>query len=119
ELIYGMARFIAITFVVSPITWWIVPLLIILLIPSLIAEGRISKILWLVWDEKGDERHTFWGLEWIMRQPKGQMELRSTQAKEFIVNKVNRMLSVFYKEQERKYNEASRVVFPTRVLEVA
>ncbi|MCA9337669.1 ABC transporter ATP-binding protein [Candidatus Saccharibacteria bacterium] len=119
ELIYGMARFIAITFVVSQITWWIVPLLIIFLIPSLIAEGRISKILWFVWDEKGDERHTFWGLEWIMRQPKGQMELRSTQAKEFIVNKVNRMLSVFYKEQERKYNEASRVVFPTRVLEVA
>jgi ATP-binding cassette, subfamily B, bacterial len=118
ELIYGIVRFIAITLVVSQISWWLVPLIILFLIPSLIAEGRISKILWFVWDEKGDERHTFWGLEWIIRQPKGQMELRSTQARSYVLNKIKQMLRVFYSRQENKYNQASKFTFPAKILEV-
>lgn len=118
DLIYGVLRFIAITAVVSQITWWLVPVIVIFLVPSLIAEGKVSKILWFVWDEKGDERHVFWGLDWIIRQPKGQMELRSTQARGFVLDKINTMLGTFYRQQETKYNNASRYVFPTKLLEV-
>jgi ATP-binding cassette subfamily B protein len=118
DLIYGVLRFLAITTVVSQITWWLVPLIMVFLIPSLIAEGKVSKILWFVWDEKGDERHVFWGLDWIIRQPKGQMELRSTQARGFVLGKINSMLGIFYSEQEKKYNTASRLIFPTKLLEV-
>ncbi len=118
DLIYGVLRFLAITTVVSQITWWLVPLIMLFLIPSLIAEGKVSKILWFVWDEKGDERHVFWGLDWIIRQPKGQMELRSTQARGFVLGKINDMLGIFYREQEKKYNAASRLIFPTKLLEV-
>ena len=118
DLIYGVLRFLAITTVVSQITWWLVPLIMVFLIPSLIAEGKVSKILWFVWDEKGDERHVFWGLDWIIRQPKGQMELRSTQARGFVLGKINSMLGIFYSEQEKKYNTASQLIFPTKLLEV-
>lgn len=118
DLVYGILRFIAITAVVSQITWWLVPLIVIFLVPSLIAEGKVSKILWFVWDEKGDERHVFWGLDWIIRVPKGQMELRSTQASTFVLNKINTMLGIFYRQQEDKYNQASRYLFPSKLLEV-
>ncbi len=117
DLIYGLLRFLAITAVVSQITWWIVPLIAIFLIPSLLGESRLAKMQWFVWDSKGDFRHIFWGLEYIIKQAKGQMELRSTQASEFVLRKIDRMNEVFYREQEHKYRQASRVLIPTKLLE--
>jgi ATP-binding cassette, subfamily B, bacterial len=119
DLIYGILRFLAITLVVAQITWWLVPLIALFLIPTLIAESRMAKMQWFVWDSKGDFRHIFWGLEYIIRQAKGQMELRSSQASRFVLDKVNRMNQGFYQEQEGKYQHASRLLVPTKVMEVA
>jgi ATP-binding cassette, subfamily B, bacterial len=119
DLIYGLIRFMAITLVVSQITWWIVPLIALFLVPSLIAESKVAKLMWFVWDTKGDERHIFWGFEWILRQPKGQMELRSTQAGQFASKKIDVMLGKFYQEQESKYKTSTKVTVPTKILEVA
>lgn len=119
ELLYGILRFIAITLVVAQITWWLVPLIALFLIPTLIAEGRMAKLQWFVWDAKGDQRHIFWGLDWILRQAKGQMELRSSQASGYVLHKINSMNDEFYGEQERKYRRANRLLVPTKILEVA
>ena len=117
DLIYGLLRFLAITLVVSQIVWWIVPLIALFLIPSLIGESRLAKMQWFVWDSKGDFRHIFWGLEYIIKQAKGQMELRSTQATDFVLRKIDRMNEEFYHEQETKYKHASRFLVPTKLLE--
>lgn len=119
ELIYGVLRFAAITIVVAQITWWLVPLIAIFLVPTLIGESRMAKMQWFVWDNKGDFRHIFWGLEGIVKTAKGQMELRSTQASKFVLDKIDRMNLGFYKEQETRYREASRSLVPTKILEVA
>jgi len=118
DLVYGVLRFLAITAVVSQITWWLVPLIAAFLIPTLLSESRMAKMQWFVWDSKGDFRHVFWGLEYIVRQAKGQMELRSSQASKFVLNKIDTMNQVFYQEQEGKYRHASRLLVPTKVLEV-
>jgi ATP-binding cassette, subfamily B, bacterial len=117
DLIYGMVRFLAITVVVSQITWWLVPLIALFLIPTLIGESRMAKMQWFVWDTKGDFRHIFWGLEYIVRQAKGQMELRTSQASHFVLKKIDRMNIEFYQEQEGKYRSASRFLIPTKILE--
>lgn len=117
DLIYGIIRFLAITVVVSQITWWLVPLIALFLIPTLIGESRMAKMQWFVWDTKGDFRHIFWGLEYIVRQAKGQMELRTSQASAFVLKKIDRMNEEFYQEQEVKYRHASRFLVPTKILE--
>lgn len=117
DLVYGIARFVAITAIVAQINWWIVPLIAIFLVPSLISEKRIAQVSWFVWDQKGDQRHIFWGLDWIIRQAKGQMELRSSQASEYVVNKIDDMNQEFYNAQERTYRQASRYQISSRVLE--
>lgn len=119
DLIHALLRFIAITAIVSQITWWIVPLIAVFLVPTLIGESRLAKMQWFVWDSKGDFRHVFWGLTGIIKQAKGQMELRSTQASNFILRKINTMNEVFYNEQETTYKHASRILVPTKILEVA
>jgi ATP-binding cassette subfamily B protein len=117
DLAYGILRFIAITVVVSQITWWIVPLIALFLIPSLIAESKLAKSQWFVWDSKGDERHVFWGFDFIMRQPKGQMELRSTQASKYALKKIDVMLEKFYAEQEHKLRQSHTAIVGTKMLE--
>jgi ATP-binding cassette subfamily B protein len=119
DLLYGILRFGAITLVVSQITWWLVPLIALFLIPTLLAESRMAKLQWFVWDAKGDQRHIFWGLGWILRQAKGQMELRSTQASTYVLDKLDHMNDDFYHEQEGKYRHASRALVPAKALEVA
>lgn len=119
DLVYGVLRFVAITVVVSQITWWIVPLIALFLIPSLIGEGRLAKLQWFVWDTKGDQRHVFWGLDNIIKKAKGQMELRSSQATNYVLHKIDKMNDVFYKEQEGKYRKANKVLVLTKILEVA
>ncbi len=117
DLCYGILRFLALTLIVSQIVWWIVPLIAIFLIPSLIAEAKKAQAQWFVWDSKGDERHVFWGLDWILRQPKGQMELRSTQASQFTIDKIDTMLETFYAEQEQKINKSQSAVIVTKITE--
>jgi ATP-binding cassette subfamily B protein len=119
DLIYGVMRFIAITIVVAQITWWIVPMIALFLVPTLIAEGRLAKLQWFVWDQKGDQRHVFWGLDYIIKQAKGQMELRSTQARDYVLKKVDDMNLDFYRTQEAQFKRANRVMVPTKILEVA
>ncbi|HWB39337.1 MAG TPA: hypothetical protein VG604_03810, partial [Candidatus Saccharimonadales bacterium] len=88
DLVYAILRFIAITVVVAQITWWLVPIIALFLMPSLISESRLAKMQWFVWDSKGDFRHIFWGLENIIRTARGQMELKSTQATDFVLQKI-------------------------------
>ena len=118
DLIYALMRFMAITIVVAQITWWLIPVIALFLIPTLFAEGRLAKLQWFVWDPKGDERHIFWGLEHIIKQAKGQMELRSTQAIDYVMSKLDKMNADFYYEQEQRYKQASRTIIPTKLLEV-
>lgn len=119
DLVYGLLRFLAITAVVAQITWWLVPVIAVFLVPTLIGESRLAKMQWFVWDSKGDFRHIFWGLEYLIKTAKGQMELRSTQATNFVLKKVKHMNRVFYAEQEVRYRHASRSLAPSKVLETA
>lgn len=119
DLLYGLLRFLAITIVVAQITWWIVPMIALFLVPTLIAEGRLAKMQWFVWDQKGDQRHIFWGLDYIIKQAKGQMELRSTQATNYVLKKIDNMNLDFYKTQEAQFKKANKVLVPTKILETA
>lgn len=119
DLLYGILRFLAITLVVAQISWWIVPLIALFLVPTLIAESRLAKLQWFVWDQKGDQRHIFWGLDWIIRQAKGQMELRSSQASKYVLNKIDSMNHEFYSTQEKQFKHANHALVPTKILEAA
>ncbi|HSH55671.1 MAG TPA: ABC transporter ATP-binding protein [Candidatus Limnocylindrales bacterium] len=117
DLLYALLRFVATAVVVSQITWWLIPLIAVFLVPSLIAEAKLAKVKWFVWDTDGDTRHIFWGLDWILRQAKNQMELRSTQARRYVLEKIDNLNQRFYLKQEQKYKSFSRFMIPAKVLE--
>lgn len=118
ELGYGILRFIAITLVVAQISWWLIPVIAVFLLPSLVAEARMAQLVWFVWDSKGDQRHVFWNLFWTFKQARAQMEIRSQQAAKFLTRKIEQMNKSFYLSQEKQFRHASKRVVPAKVLEV-
>ena len=118
ELMYALLRFTVTALIVAQIAWWVIPLIALFLIPSLLIEGRLAKVQWFVWDSKGGERHVFWGLEWILRQAKGQMELRSSQARHYILHKISLMNQTFYGSQESEFRRINRLMMPSKLLEI-
>lgn len=119
DLLYSVLRFVATGAIVAQIVWWIIPLLAIFLIPGLLAEKRIATMQWFVWDEKGDDRYVFWGIEWLIRQAKAQMELRSSQARAYITHKTSAMMQRLYRRQEHLFSQANHLLLPARLLETA
>ncbi|QQS19924.1 ABC transporter ATP-binding protein [Candidatus Saccharibacteria bacterium] len=118
DFCYSLIRFAAITAVAAQIGWWVVLVLAVFLLPSLLAENRLQKLQWFVWDYKGDNRHIFWGLEWMLRQHRNIMELRSMQAREYLLRKVEHMNEDFYSIQEKAFRQVSRVIVPSKLFEV-
>lgn len=117
DLMYAIIRFLATAIVVAQITWWLVPLLALFLIPNLFAEAKLAKLQWFVWASEGDARHMFWGLQDIMRQAKSQMELRSSQAREYVLKKIDILNRRFYYGQERELKRFNGFVLPAQLLE--
>jgi ABC-type multidrug transport system fused ATPase/permease subunit len=118
DLVYALIRFLAIGMIVAQISWWLIPLVAIFLIPSLLTESTLAKVQWFVWDEKGDERHIFWGLENMTRRAVSQLEMRSMQASKYIQDTINNLNKKFYNKQEKVYGLASRRAVPAKILEI-
>lgn len=118
ELGYGVLRLIAISAIVSQIAWWVLPLIILFLIPSLLTESKIAKINWFVWDEKGDQRHVYWGLFWILKQPFSQLEIRSQNVQNFLTNKIAFMNKDFYDTQEQRFKSVNKRSIFSKMFEV-
>ena len=88
-----------------------------LFLPSLVLENKLQSLQWFVWDEKGDHRHVFWGLENLLRRVRSQMELRSLQSRNYVIEKLRGMNELFYKKQERTFLRASKKILPAKVSE--
>lgn len=117
DLIYAIVRFVATAIVVAAIAWWVIPVIAVCLLPTLFVERRLAKVNWFVWDSHGDWRHTFWGLEYIIRTIRGQMELRSLQARRYVVDKIKHMNGIFYGKQLRQLRSANVILGPAKLLE--
>lgn len=117
DLIYGILRFLVTAIIVAQIAWWLIPLIALFLIPSLIAESKGAKVRWFIWDSRGDDRHIFWGLSYLLREPQNQMEVRTFQSQNYIVRKIEDMHSLFYGDQEKQSKKINRIAVPAKVLE--
>lgn len=118
ELIYGFMRFSAIAIVVSQINWWLILIIAMFLVPTLLSDGKIAKIQWLIWGEKGDNRHIYTGIDNMISKPKNQMEIRSMQTSDYILEKINKINNEFYNRQEKDYKKAARVSILAKILEI-
>jgi len=118
DFVYSCVRAVAIIAVIATIAWWIAPFLAIFLIPSLVANSKTAKASWFVWDEKGDERHVFWGIAYLIARARNQLEIRALQAKDTLLNTLDIMLTKFQRKQRSILREANWIIGPSKIFEV-
>lgn len=118
DLIYSVVRFTVTAIIVARIAWWLIIVVAICLLPTLLTERMLAKVQWFVWDDEGDTRQTFWNLTWLIRTPKNQLELRSSQAGNKIVDMLDDANKKFYNKQEKNYTKANRWMPPAKLSEV-
>ena len=118
ELVYGFVRFGAIALIVAQISWWLIAVVALFLIPSLLSEGRIAKIQWLIWGEKGDNRHIYSQVDYMVSRPKNQMEIRAMETGDYIISRINDINEEFYNHQENSFRKTKNFSLFAKIFEI-
>lgn len=101
-IIQSTANTIATIVTVGIVAWWLIPLFVLLILPTFIYESKISKIGWFVWDQKDDSQHIFWGLQSIFTQAKHQFEIRALTSSKRLLTIATKLNGDFYSRQEQE-----------------
>jgi ATP-binding cassette subfamily B protein len=118
DLIYGIIKFVAIAVVVAQIGWWLVLIIAAFLVPTLLADAKIAKLSWVVWNEKGDDKHIFGGISGLFTRAQAQMEMRSMQSRSYLRKRASKINEKFHARQEAKYKSAGFISISAKFLEV-
>lgn len=92
-----LIRSLAIIITVGTAAWWVAPLLIVFLLPSLFIESKMAKLHWGLWQTKGDDKQIVWGLNYYISKPDAQLEIRALQTKNKIIQTNYKIQSNFQK----------------------
>ncbi|MEK7621274.1 MAG: ABC transporter ATP-binding protein [Patescibacteria group bacterium] len=115
DLIYGLMRLIAILMIVSQIQWWITPVIILFLLPTIFSESKRASLQWFINDSRGDDRQIIHKLERLLQNAVSLMEIKTLQLRSRAINIIHNLDKNFYKDQEEAYKYATRYVFASSV----
>ncbi len=79
--------------------WWLVPLFILLMIPMLVNEARMSSIGWFVFSQEGNGQTIFWGIMSNFQEVKKQFEIRALGVARKLQDILEKLTTKFYKKQ--------------------
>lgn len=97
------------TIAIGLTAWWLVPVFIVLLIPMLINEAKLSGIGWFVFSNEGDGQQLFWGIMSVFQEVKKQFEIRALSASKRLVGMLDSLTIRFYKAQIKEVNKTNRI----------
>lgn len=104
QLFHASARLISSFVIVVSFAPYLIPLLIISLIPNFITERRLSKLQWNVWGEKGDESRLAWRLAFYLQDKTKLQETKIFQTQPFLVDRLRALHGDFYGRQLKNIN---------------
>ena len=97
------------TITIGLAAWWLVPVFIVLLIPMLINEAKLSGIGWFVFSNEGDGQQLFWGIMSVFQEVKKQFEIRALGASKRLIGMLDSLTIRFYKAQIKEVNNTNRI----------
>jgi ATP-binding cassette subfamily B protein len=97
------------TITIGLAVWWLVPVFVVLLIPMLINESKLSGIGWFVFSNEGDGQHIFWGIMSVFQEVKKQFEIRALGASKRLLSMLDSLTTRFYKAQIKEVNKTNRI----------
>lgn len=117
QLFHACARLIFSLIIVVSFAPYLIPLLIISLIPNFVTERRLSKLQWNLWGEKGDESRLAYRLAFYLQDKRKLQETKIFQTQHFLVNRLHLLHNDFYGRQLRNINDVRKAAIGSLVIE--
>lgn len=97
---------------------WMLPVVILSVLPSLIVDVRLSKINWGFWQEDGDANTLHWKILDQMRDQKNLFEVRIFGLSGYLSKRVRELMEIITKKQERAIKKSTAPMIISRVIEM-
>lgn len=117
QLFHSCARLIFSFIIVVSFAPYLIPLLIISLIPNFVTERRLSKLQWNLWGEKGDESRLAYRLTYYLQDKRKLQETKIFQTQHFLVNRLHSLHKEFYDRQLKNINGVRKAAVGSLIIE--
>lgn len=115
--IHGLLRTASTATILVSFAPWLVPLLILAIVPSLLVEQLQSKVKWSVWQLKGDTSRRFSRITGMMQTKPDIMDMRLFGINTYLIDYCRRMLRDFNAEQQKALRHFITPALGVRLLE--
>jgi ATP-binding cassette, subfamily B, bacterial len=98
---HGLLRTVSTAGVLIGFAPWLIPLLLLAVIPSLLVEQLQSKVKWDMWHVKGDSSRRYHKVTWMMQNKQDIGDMKLFGLRGYLTGYTRRMLSDFNNEQQK------------------
>ncbi|MEM6997916.1 MAG: ABC transporter ATP-binding protein [Patescibacteria group bacterium] len=111
--IHEIVKLVSIVYFVAQAIWWAIPLIIAMSIPNFLANTKASKLKWGIWQKKGSEYHTYYGITWLFRRQADLQEIKILNSSKYLLKNVAEKLLLKFNNEQVK---AIRKFLPVSLL---
>lgn len=84
------------------LSWWVFLGILISSLPEFLIRVKYGKEVWGIWDTEGDTKRHFWNTRYYLRSEWFRNEISIFGARDFLLNKMNRLFETFLRLQKNK-----------------
>lgn len=103
--LHALLRLVTSMFAVLSFAPILVPIMMISLIPSLWTEWRLSKMQWMLWDDKGDKQHLAYRTTYYLLDKWKLPETKIFGTRSYLLNLLTNIYDEFYGAQRKNYKQ--------------
>ncbi|MDB5164237.1 MAG: transporter, ATP-binding/permease protein [Candidatus Saccharibacteria bacterium] len=118
QLFHSSARLISTLLIVLGFAPWLVPIMILSLLPGFITERWLSKLKWTLWGEKGDKNRLAWRIMHFLTYKDKLPETKIFGTKNFLLKRLGDLHNEFYDEQLRRMRKVQGRAFLSLLTEM-
>ena len=97
---------------------WMIPFILIGSIPSLLAEYKLSKVSWGIWQADSKKAIIHSKLSWLLRSQDSILEVRMLGVQSFLTTRIRELLESIAHKQDKLVKRASIWLVSSRILEL-
>jgi ATP-binding cassette subfamily B protein len=99
QLFHSILRLLSSLVIVASFAPWLLPLLLISLLPNFVTERKLSKLQWGLWEEKGDKSRLAYRITYYLQDKNKLQETKIFQNQSHLVGILDSMHKDFYGQQ--------------------
>ncbi len=117
NVVHAILKLLTTVFVLVALAPWLLPLLVLALVPTLTAQVKLGSIRWNIWGSKGDESRLYWRSTTYLREQEKLQETKIFGTRSYLIGLIRRVLGDFNGEQVKVLKGFLPIMLFSRIFE--